>query len=124
MNDGDGQELGVCPLALVHIQYIDIFLAYYNSGGLGIMEYLNWVEAMGMESVMAVWSGYALVDGEEFLAGEIPPNDLAMYPVLQEALDQLEFCMGSIDTYWGAKRAEYGHPEPFKIKYVEIGNEE
>lgn len=47
-----------------------------------------------------------------------------MYPILQEALDELEFCMGDVSTQWGAKRAEYGHPEPFAIQYVEIGNED
>lgn len=47
-----------------------------------------------------------------------------MQEVLQEALDELEFCMGSVDTPWGAKRAEYGHPEPFEITHVELGNED
>lgn len=88
------------------------------------MGYLNWADSMGMESVMAIWSGYALVDNEEYLASEIPPSDSAMYPVLKEALDQIEFCAGSVDTCCGSKRAEYGHPEPFRVKYVEIGNEE
>jgi alpha-N-arabinofuranosidase len=39
-------------------------------------------------------------------------------------LDELEFCLGPVNSYWGGKRAEYGHPEPFDIKYVEIGNED
>jgi alpha-N-arabinofuranosidase len=79
---------------------------------------------MGMENVLAIYSGYSLGDSAQGNADEYPSTAEAMYPILKEALDELEFCMGSVDTYWGAKRAEYGHPEPFVIKYVEIGNED
>lgn len=97
---------------------------YYNTNGLGLMEFLEWTEAMEMENVLAIYSGYSLGDADEADADEFPPTAAAMYPLLKEALDELEFCLGSVDTYWGAKRAEYGHPEPFHIKYVEIGNED
>jgi alpha-L-arabinofuranosidase len=43
---------------------------------------------------------------------------------IQEAIDQIEYAIGSVDTPWGALRAKHGHPEPFSIKYVEIGNED
>lgn len=79
---------------------------------------------MEMENVLAIYSGYSLGDSDEGNADEYPATPEAMYPLLKEALDELEFCMGSTSTYWGAKRAEYGHPEPFDIKYVEIGNED
>ena len=88
------------------------------------MEFLEWTEAMGMQNVLAIYSGYSLGDAAETDADEFPPTAEAMYPLLKEALDELEFCTGSSDTYWGGKRAEYGHPEPFVIKYVEIGNED
>lgn len=55
---------------------LTLFEAYYNSGGLGLLEYLNWAESMEMEDVMAVWSGYALVDSEENLAGGYPRTNL------------------------------------------------
>jgi alpha-L-arabinofuranosidase len=79
---------------------------------------------MEMENVLAIYSGYSLGDAGEANADEYPSSEAALYPLLKEALDELEFCMGSRDTYWGARRAEYGHPEPFNIKYVEIGNED
>lgn len=88
------------------------------------MEFLEWTEAMEMENVLAIFSGYSLGDAGEANADEYPSSEAALYPLLREALDELEFCMGSISTYWGGKRAEYGHPEPFNIKYVEIGNED
>lgn len=88
------------------------------------MEFLQWTESMEMENVLAIYSGYSLGDSDEGDADEFPATEAAMYQLLKEALDELEFCTGSTDTYWGAKRAEYGHPEPFTIKYVEIGNED
>ncbi|RDW71039.1 hypothetical protein BP6252_07602 [Coleophoma cylindrospora] len=97
---------------------------YYNTNGLGLMEFLQWTEAMEMENVLAIYAGYSLGDAGEGNADEYPATAEAMYPVLKEALDELEFCTGSTDTYWGAKRAEYGHPEPFDITFVEIGNED
>ena len=47
-----------------------------------------------------------------------------MDQVLQSALDELEYCMGNTSTYYGALRASHGHPEPFQISYIEIGNED
>ena len=88
------------------------------------MEFLEWTESMEMENVLAIYSGYSLGDAGEADADEYPSSEAALYPLLKEALDELEFCMGSTSTYWGGKRAEYGHPEPFNIKYVEIGNED
>ena len=45
-------------------------------------------------------------------------------PFVQDALDEIEFVIGSVNTTWGAKRAALGHPEPFDLPYVEIGNED
>lgn len=97
---------------------------YYNTNGLGLLEFLEWTEALEMENVLAIYSGYSLGDSEEGGGDQYPGTEEAMYPLLKEALDELEFCMGDVSTYWGAKRAEYGHPEPFNIQYVEIGNED
>ncbi|KAI7066131.1 glycoside hydrolase, partial [Hortaea werneckii] len=91
---------------------------YYNTQGLGLMEYLQWTEDMDIERMLAVYAGFSLdVYGQ---SGASYPED-QMYVILQEALDELEFCMGNTSTYWGARRAALGHPEPFPIKYVEIG---
>jgi alpha-N-arabinofuranosidase len=89
-----------------------------------MLEFLEWAEAMDMVNVLAIYAGYSHGDNQLTNSYLFPPTAEAMYPVLQEALEELEFCMGSVDTKWGAKRAEYGHPEPFDIKFVEIGNED
>ena len=94
---------------------------YFNTMGLGLLEYLDWTEAMNMEPVLAVYAGFSLsVWGQ---AGPSYPPDM-MDQIVQDALDELEFCMGDVDTQYGALRAAYGHPEPFKINFVEIGNED
>ena len=67
-------------------------------------------------TVLAVWSGLAL-DGNV-----VPEADIDIY--VQDALNELEFLTGSVDTEYGALRAKYGHPEPWTIRYVEVGNED
>lgn len=51
------------------------------------------------------------------------PKD-ELQPWIDDALNQIEFIRGPVDSTWGAKRAELGHPEPFALNYVEIGNED
>jgi len=89
---------------------------YYNTDGLGLMEYMYWCEDMELEPILAVYSGYSL-DGSSY-----PEN--AMQEVLDNIMAEMEFLLGNTSTYWGGKRAEYGHPEPYKINTVEIGNED
>lgn len=89
---------------------------YWNTNGFGLLEFLEWTEDMEMEPVMAIYAGYSL-DGNSV------PQD-RMGPVLQTALDQIEYCMGDTSTTWGAQRAADGHPKPFQINYVELGNED
>jgi len=85
------------------------------------MEYLEWTEDLNLERILAVYAGFSLdVWGQ---AGPSYPED-RMDEILQDALNELEFCMGNTSTKYGALRAEYGHPEPFDIKFVEIGNED
>src|SRR5450432_106215 len=90
---------------------------YRASDGLGILEFLEWAENMGAEPLLAVYAGYSL-DGDHIDAGPL------LKPYVDDALDEIEYVTGNINTYWGAKRAEDGHPEPFKLKYLEIGNED
>lgn len=95
--------------------------SYYNTNGLGLLEYLEWTEAMEIEPVLAVYSGFSLdIYGQ---SGVSYPED-RMGEILQEALDELEYCMGDVSTTWGARRAADGHPAPFKINFVEVGNED
>ncbi|KAJ4298197.1 hypothetical protein N0V90_006096 [Kalmusia sp. IMI 367209] len=89
---------------------------YQQTHGLGIMEYLEWAEDMDLQIVLAVWGGLAL-DG-----GVTPKEDLQ--PFIDDALNEIEFVSGPADSTWGAKRAALGHPEPFELNYVEVGNED
>jgi len=66
--------------------------------------------------VLGVWAGLAL-DG-----GITPREDLQ--PFIDDALNEIEFVCGPANSTWGAKRAELGHPEPFELNYVEVGNED
>lgn len=63
---------------------------YYNTEGLGLQEYLNWAEDSGAETLLAIYAGYSL-DGTSY-----PEEN--MQEVLQEALDELEFCLGDTST--------------------------
>jgi alpha-L-arabinofuranosidase len=90
---------------------------YRPSDGLGLLEFLKWCEDMGAEPLLAVYAGYSL-NGDHVDAGPL------LRPYVDDALDEIEYVMGDAKTYWGAKRAADGHPEPFKLSYVEIGNED
>lgn len=89
---------------------------YENTDGLGLLEYMLWAQDLGMEPVLAVWSGL-------WLDGTHVPED-KLEPYVQSALEELEFLMGNTSTSWGAYRAQLGHPEPFEIRFVEVGNED
>ncbi len=90
---------------------------YRSTDGLGLMEFLEWCEDMKAEPVLAVYSGYSL-EGTHVNPG---PD---LEPFVQDALDEIEYVTGNTDTKWGAQRAKDGHPAPFKLQYVEIGNED
>lgn len=90
---------------------------YRSSDGMGLMEFLLWCEDMGAEPVLGLYAGYSL-KGDYIKPGK----DLE--PFVQEALDEIEYVMGPVTSKWGARRAKDGHPEPFKLRYVEIGNED
>ena len=90
---------------------------YNSSDGLGLLEFLEWCEDLKMEPVLAVYGGYSMQ--QEHVN---PGPDLD--PYVQDALDELEYVTGGSDTKWGAVRVQNGHPEPFKLTYVEVGNED
>ena len=91
---------------------------YTNTNGLGLLEFLEFCEDIGMEAVLAVYAGFSLdVFGQE---GTSFPES-RMGDVLQEILNELEYCTGDTSTQYGAMRADHGHPEPFVINFVEIG---
>ncbi|HEV8283135.1 MAG TPA: alpha-L-arabinofuranosidase C-terminal domain-containing protein [Chitinophagaceae bacterium] len=90
---------------------------YRPSDGIGLLEFLEWCEDMGAEPVLAVYAGYSL-NGDHVDAGPL------LKPYVDDALDEIEYVIGDVNTSWGAKRAADGHPAPFKLSYVEIGNED
>jgi alpha-N-arabinofuranosidase len=90
---------------------------YRVSDGMGLLEFLEWVEDMKAEPVLAVFAGYAL-------HGETVPAGPELQSFVQEALDEIEYVTGDVSTKWGAQRARDGHPAPFKLRYIEIGNED
>jgi len=57
------------------------------------------------------------------LNGDITPKD-QLQQFIDDALDEIEFIRGPPDSKWGKVRAHLGHPEPWKLEYVEIGNED
>ena len=90
---------------------------YWSTDGMGLLEFLEWCEDLKMNPVLAVYAGYSLM-------GEHVNPGADLEPYVQDAIDEIEYVTGGPDTKWGSKRAKDGHPEPFKLTYVEIGNEE
>lgn len=90
---------------------------YRSTDGMGLLEFLEWCEDMNAEPVLAVYAGYSLKH-----IHVNPGPDLQ--PFVQDALDEIEYVTGDANTTWGARRARDGHPAPFKLNYVEIGNED
>ena len=91
---------------------------YRSSDGLGLLEFLEWCEELNMEPVVGVYAGLHLDGGRDIRTGE------ALKPFIQDALDEIEYITGDVTTEWGARRVKDGHPAPFKLTYVEIGNED
>ncbi len=91
---------------------------YRSSDGFGLPEYLLWCKQLGAEPVLALFAGYTL-NGDYAAAGS-PEMDI----YVKEALEEIEYVMGPADSEWGKRRAADGFPEPFKLNYVEIGNED
>jgi alpha-L-arabinofuranosidase len=92
---------------------------YFQSFGIGFFEYFQLSEDLGAEPLPILGCGMAC----QFNTGELVPMD-ELGPYIQDALDLIEFANGTIDTPWGKLRHEMGHPEPFHMKYIGIGNEQ
>ena len=90
---------------------------YWSSDGLGLLEFLEWCEDLKVEPVLAVYAGYSLGGGHVAVGKD-------MEPYVQSALDEVEYVTGDVSTRWGAERARDGHPEPFPLHYIEVGNED
>jgi alpha-L-arabinofuranosidase len=92
---------------------------YFQSFGLGFYEYFLLCEDIGAAPMPILNCGMAC----QFNSGElVPAEDLD--PFIQDALDLIEFANGPATSEWGAKRAAMGHPEPFNLTMLGIGNEQ
>ena len=101
---------------------------YHQSMGLGYFEYFQFCEDLGMEPVPILPCGVSCQGtnggwGMKDQAQDWVPMD-QMDEWVDEALDLIEWANGDVNTRWGRVRAEAGHPEPFNLKYLGLGNEE
>jgi alpha-L-arabinofuranosidase len=92
---------------------------YFQSFGLGFFEYFQMCEDIGAQPLPILNCGMAC----QFNSGELCPLD-QLDTYIQDALDLIEFANGPRESAWGAKRAAMGHPEPFNMRLLGIGNEQ
>ena len=92
---------------------------YYQSFGMGFFEYFQLAEDLGAEPLPILSCGMAC----QFNSAEVVPMD-QLEPYIQDALDLIEFANGAVDSKWGRVRADMGHPAPFNLKMLGVGNEQ
>lgn len=92
---------------------------YFQSYGLGFYEYFLLAEDLNAEPLPILNCGMAC----QFNSSELAPLD-ELDEYIQDIIDLIEFANGKITTKWGKLRAEMGHPEPFNLKMVGVGNEQ
>ncbi|MFH0990605.1 MAG: alpha-L-arabinofuranosidase C-terminal domain-containing protein [bacterium] len=102
----------VGPIAERRTQY-NIW-QYYSTHGLGYHEYLQMCEDLEAEPLFVINCGMSH-------RGVVPLDQMNEW--VQDALDAIEYANGPTDSKWGAMRTRNGHPKPFNLKYLEIGNE-
>ena len=96
---------------------------YYQSYGLGFFEFFQFSEDIGAEPLPVLNVGMACqFQNWNKECAHVPMDQLD--PYIQDCLDLIEFANGDVNTTWGKKRAEMGHPEPFNMKYIGVGNEQ
>ena len=92
---------------------------YYQSFGLGFYEYFQLCEDIGASPLPILNCGMAC----QFNSGELVPLD-ELDPYIQDALDLIDFANGPVTSEWGKVRAALGHPQPFNLKMLGVGNEQ
>ncbi len=107
-NDGTKLELSPWPY-------------YHQTYGVGFYEYFILCEYLGCKAVPVLNVGLAC----QYQSKELVPSDTPEFQeFVQDAVDLIEFANGDVTTKWGALRAQMGHPEPFGMEYIGIGNEQ
>jgi len=95
---------------------------YYQTGGLGFYEFFELSEDIGAEPLPIISVGLSCQFQNHADSCHVPVDSLA--PYIQDALDLIEFANGPVDSRWGAVRASMGHPAPFGLKFIGVGNEQ
>ncbi len=95
------------------------FPDYYQSYGMGFFELFQLSEDIGAEPLPVISCGLSC---QYERAEEVPLDQLQ--PYIQDALDLIEFANGPVDSQWGKVRADMGHPAPFNLKFLAVGNEQ
>ncbi len=94
---------------------------YGQTLGVGYFEYFRLAEYLGAKPLPVVSVGIAC----QYMSTEfVPVDDPELEVYVQEALDLIEFALGGPDTVWGKLRADLGHPAPFDLEYLGVGNEQ
>ncbi|ADQ18174.1 alpha-L-arabinofuranosidase domain protein [Leadbetterella byssophila DSM 17132] len=91
---------------------------YFQTFGLGFFEYFQLAEDIGAEPLPILNCGMAC----QFNSGELVALE-DLDPYVQDALDLIEFANGDANSTWGRERVKMGHPEPFNLKFIGVGNE-
>lgn len=100
-----------------------LFPDYYQSYGLGFYEYFLLSEDIGAEPLPVLNVGMACqYQNWNNPKAHVPVDSLQ--PYIQDCLDLIEFANGDVNTTWGKKRVEMGHPAPFNLKFLAVGNEQ
>ena len=98
------------------------FSDYYQSYGLGFYEFFLLSEDIGAEPLPVLSVGLSCQFQNKTEDAHVPMDKLD--PYIQDCLDLIEFANGDVNSEWGKKRAEMGHPAPFNLKYIGVGNEQ
>ncbi len=98
---------------------------YFQTYGLGFYEYFLLSEEVGAEPLPVLNVGMACqYQNWNDESAHAPATPEGLKPYIDDCIDLIEFANGSVDTKWGKLRAEMGHPEPFNMKFIGIGNEQ
>ncbi len=92
---------------------------YWSSDGFGYHEFLQFSEDIGADALYVVNVGVSCA----FRSGTFLPDD-QVPALIEDTLEAIEYAIGPVTSKWGAVRARNGHPRPFPLKYIEVGNEQ
>jgi len=101
---------------------------YHQTAGLGYFEYFQFCEDIGAKPLPVLAAGVCCQNSGHFIPGApkgqqgLPMDQMQDY--VQEVLDLIEYANGPATSTWGAKRAAAGHPKPFNLQYLGVGNED